>query len=219
MRILVINPNTSTGVTRAIAVAASAAGSPGDVIETMAAPFGPQLILTQEDAVVAGQAVVSLAESMASAFDGIVIASFEDTAIRDVRARVKIPVVGIARCSFLTALAFGETFSIVSFSKTVAPSLKAVVEKNGFTDRLVGLRVLENSHWSDPGEIGSELIKPLIDLCVQTEADGCDAIVVGGGPLAGLAGKIAPHVAVPVIDGVDAAVRIIRTFSASNKGT
>jgi allantoin racemase len=217
MRILVINPNTSIGVTRSIAMAANAAASPGDVIETMAAPFGPQLIVTEEDAAVAGRAVVTLAERMASGFDGIVIASFGDTAIAEVRARVPIPVVGIARCAFLAALAFGETFSIVSFSRAVAPSLRAVVGENGFTDRLASLRVLEESRWSDPGEIGSELIEPLIELCVQTQADGCGSIVMGGGPLASLAGKIAPHVAVPVIDGVDAAVRILKTSSCSRQ--
>lgn len=213
MRILVINPNTSAGVTRSIALAAQAAAAAGDVIETMSAPFGPELIVTAEDAAVAGRAVVALAERMASCFDGIVIASFGDTAIAAVRACVSIPVVGIARCSFLAALAFGESFSIVSFSETVAPSLHAVVAENGFADRLASLRVLDNYCWSDPGEIGSELIEPLIALCVRTQADGCGAIVMGGGPLAGLARQIAPHVNIPVIDGVGAAVRMLGTAS------
>jgi allantoin racemase len=213
MRILVINPNTSVGVTRAIARAAEAAAAPGDVIETMAAPFGPELIVTSEDATIAGRAVVALAERMASEFDGIVIASFGDTAIAEVRACVSIPVVGIARCSFLAALAFGESFSIVSFSEAVAPSLHAAVAENGFADRLASVRVLEDSHWSDPGAIGSELIEPLIALCVRTQADGCGAIIMGGGPLAGLAREVAPYVDLPVIDGVGAAVRLLRAVA------
>lgn len=213
MRILVINPNTSAGVTRSIAKAAQAAMTPDDVIETMSAPFGPELIVTEEDAAVAGRAVVALAERMASDFDGIVIASFGDTAIAEVRARVSIPVVGIARSALLTALAFGDSFSVVSFSPTVAPSLRATVAENGFLERLASLRVLENARWSDPGEIGSELIEPLIALCVRTQADGCGAIVMGGGPLAGLARQIAPHVRLPVIDGVGAAVRMLKAAS------
>lgn len=213
MRILVINPNTSAGVTRSIAMAAQAAAAPGDVIETMPAPFGPELIVTAEDAAVAGSAVVELAERIAPGFDGIVIASFGDTAIAAVRTCVSIPVVGIARCSFLAALAFGDSFSIVSFSAAVAPSLHAVVAENGFADRLASLRVLEGSRWSNPGEIGSELIEPLIALCVRTQADGCGAIVMGGGPLAGLARQIAPHVDIPVIDGVGAAIRMLGTSS------
>jgi len=213
MRILVINPNTSAGVTRSIAKAAQAAMTPGDVIETISAPFGPDLIVTEEDAAVAGRAVVALAERMASDFDGIVIASFGDTAITEVRARVSIPVVGIARSALLTALAFGDRFSIVSFSPAVAPSLRATVTENGFADRMASLRVLEDSRWSDPGEIGSELIEPLIALCVRTQADGCGAIVMGGGPLAGLARQIAPHVKIPVIDGVGAAVRMLGASS------
>lgn len=213
MRILVINPNTSAGVTRSIAEAAQAAAASSDIIETVSAPFGPELIVTADDAAVARRAVVALAERMASDFDGIVIASFGDTAIEEVRACVSIPVVGIARCSFLTALAFGDSFSIVSFSDAVAPSLHAAVANNGFADRLLSLRVLEDSRWSDPGQIGSELIKPLIALCVRTQADGCGAIVMGGGPLAGLARQIAPHVTIPVIDGVRAAVRMLGAAS------
>lgn len=213
MRILVINPNTSAGVTRSIAGAARAAASPCDIVETVSAPFGPELIVTPEDAEIAGRAVVAQAERMASDFDGIVIASFGDTAIAEVRACVSIPVVGIARCSFLAALAFGGSFSIVSFSDAVAPSLKATVEENGFADRLASLRVLGDSRWSDPGEIGSELIEPLIALCVRTQTDGCGAIVMGGGPLAGLAPQIAPHLRVPVIDGVAAAVRMLGAAS------
>lgn len=209
MRILVINPNTSVGVTQSIKRAAEAAAAPDDVIETMSVPFGPELIITKEDAAIAGHGVVALADRLAPAFDGIVIASFGDTAIEEVRTCVSIPVVGIARCSFLAALAFGDRFSIVSFSDVVAPSLYATVSDNGFADRLASLRVLEGSRWSEPGKIGSELVEPLIELCVRSQDDGCGAIIMGGAPLAGLAHEIAPHVAIPIIDGVGAAIRIL----------
>ncbi len=214
MRVLVINPNTSSGVTRVIAEAAGAAASREDVIETMAAPFGPELIVTEDDSETARRAVGALVDKLDADFDGIVIASFGDTGIADVRARISVPVVGIARCSFLAALAVGEKFSIVSFSPTVEPSLRAVVEANGFSDRLASVRVLQKASWSDAGKIGIELLDPLIDLCVRTQDDGCEAIVMGGGPLSGLAQKIAPHVRVPVIDGVSAAICMLRALRA-----
>lgn len=210
MRLLVVNPNTSAGVTAVIGAAARAAAVPGDVVEAVSAPFGPALIVTEADAAEAEGAVLACVEARAADVDGIVIASFGDTAIEAVRARVTVPVVGIARAAFLAALAVGERFSIVSFSPAVEPSMHAIVARYGMTDRLASLRVLERAEWDDPTEIGVRLAEPLAALCERTQDDGCDAIVLGGGPLAGLAATIAPRMRVPVIDGVAAAVALQR---------
>ncbi|MBF9059110.1 aspartate/glutamate racemase family protein, partial [Rhodobacterales bacterium HKCCSP123] len=50
MRVLVVNPNTSQGVTDRIGAAAQAAAAPGDRITTVSAAFGPALIVTEADA-------------------------------------------------------------------------------------------------------------------------------------------------------------------------
>ncbi|WP_349371697.1 aspartate/glutamate racemase family protein [Salinarimonas sp.] len=217
MRLLVVNPNTSAGVTRAIGRAARAAAGPDDVVEAVSAPFGPALIVTEADAAQAERAVLACVEARAADVDRIVLASFGDTAIDAVRARVPVPVVGIARAAFLAAMAAGERFSIVSFGPEVEPSLRAIVARYGLTSRLASLRVLEGARWEDPAEIATRLVEPLADLCARTEADGCDAIVLGGGPLAGLAPAIAPRLRVPLIDGVVAAVALQRALVAPRR--
>lgn len=217
MRILVVNPNTSAGVTRIIDRAAQAAAAPGQVIETRCAPFGAELIVTQAESAVAARAVVQLVDDIGGRFDAIVVASFADTAIEEVRRRVRCPVVGIARCAFLAALAAGESFSIVSFSPAVLPGLKDIVARYGLDGQLASLRVLD-AGYGDPGEIASTLRVPLSELCVRTQADGCDAIVLGGGPLAGLARQIAPQLSIPVIDGVTAAVGMLSILTSGSAG-
>lgn len=214
MRILVINPNTSPVVTARIARAAAAAAHPRDVVETLAAPFGPPLIVTDADAAIAEEAVVALVEGLETRFDGIVLASFGDTAIEAVRARVACPVVGIARSSFLAALAFGERFAIVSFSPAVAPSLREAAERNGLGDRVARVCVLEAppaDHERDPDRLRAALA----DLCREVAPESGGAIVLGGGPLAGMAQAIAPSVPVPVIDGVAAAMGFLRLARAA----
>lgn len=209
MRILVINPNTSPIVTQRIARAAAAAAHPCDVVETRPAPFGPSLIVTQADAAIAEEAVVALVDGLETRFDGIVLASFGDTAIEAVRARVACPVVGIARSSFLAALAFGERFAIVSFSPAVAPSLMEAAERNGLGDRVARVCVPEAppaDHERDPDRLRAALA----DLCREVAPDSGGAIVLGGGPLAGMAQTIAPEIPVPVIDGVAAAMGFLR---------
>lgn len=205
MRILVINPNTSAVVTERIARAATAAAHPGDRVETRAAPFGPPLIVSEAHAAVAAEAVVALVDSLEARYDGIVVASFGDTAIEAVRARVSCPVVGIARSSFLAALAFAERFSIVSFSPAIVPSLLDAAARNGFREKVARVCVVQappEDHERDP----ARLREALADLCREAAPSSGGAIVLGGGPLAGMARTIAPSVPVPVIDGVAAAI-------------
>lgn len=211
MRVLVVNPNTSVGVTRRIDLAARAAALPGDVVRTVPAAFGPDLIVTPADSAHAMQGVLAAVDQHQDGMDGIVLASFGDTGLDQVRARTGKPVVGIAHSALMQALAHGPRFAIVSFSPSVQASLRAIVAHYGLLDHLADVTVLEHSVWSDPGHIHHELAQPLLELCQhRAKAGGIDSIVLGGGPLAGLAQDFAPHVDLPVVDGTTAALDILR---------
>lgn len=210
MRLLIINPNTSDSVTRRIADAAKLAGFPDDDFEAVSAPFGVPLIVDEFDARDAVDAVVAAVKMYGGDVDGIIIASFGDTGIEEVRKSVHCPVIGIAHAAFLTAMAVGQRFSIVSFSPDVVPSLKRIAAYYGLLDRLASIRVVENGQWDDPGAIQVALHDGLLAACKEAATDGGDALVLGGGPLAGLAGKVRPHLSTPVIDGTAAAVHLMR---------
>ena len=49
MRLLIVNPNTSEGVTRRIDAAAQAVARDGDMFKTVSAEFGPELIVNEEE--------------------------------------------------------------------------------------------------------------------------------------------------------------------------
>ena len=68
MRLLVVNPNTSEGVTRRIAEAAEAVAQPADRFVTRSAAFGPSLIVTPGDA---RRAVEGVLATVAAHGDGI----------------------------------------------------------------------------------------------------------------------------------------------------
>lgn len=86
MRVLVVNPNISDGVTARIRAAAEAAALPGERITTVAATGAPRLIVTPEDAARATAAVLAAVERHGGQADGIVLTSFGDTGIAAVRA-------------------------------------------------------------------------------------------------------------------------------------
>lgn len=211
MRLLVVNPNTSAGVTRRIDAAARAATRAGEVIRTVPAAFGPALIVTPDDTARALAGVMAAVDAHQTGMDGIILASFGDTGIEAVRARTTLPVAGIAQAAIWRALACGGPFSIVSFSPQVAPSLRAIVAHYGMAAHLHDVAVLSDAQWSDPGAIQDELAAPLLRLCQETAAGGgIRSIVLGGGPLAGLAQRFAPHVSLPLIDGTTEAVAQLR---------
>jgi Asp/Glu/hydantoin racemase len=219
MRLLVVNPNSSEGVTARIAAAARAAALPDESIRTVAAAGAPELIVTPEDSREAIGAVLATVDRHGAEVDGIIIASFGDTGIAEVRARTALPVVGIARSAYAVATALGERFALVSFAPEMAPSLRHTVEAYGLGAHLAGLLTPARAHWSAPGAIQDELCAELRALCLQAAAaPGIGSIVLGGGPLAGLAARLQPDVPLPVIDGTAAAVALLRLATIHRPG-
>jgi allantoin racemase len=211
VRVLVINPNSSRGVTARIAAAAEAAALRGEQVVTVAATGAPELIVTPEDAAQAEGAVLAAVAHHGEGVDGIVLASFGDTGIGRVRARVTVPVLGIARAGLAVASAVGERFAMVTFAPQMVPALHQTIRDAGHEARLAGMHAVEGWHWSTPGAIQDELFEPIRDLCLLAARDpGVGSIVLGGGPLAGLAARLQPHVPVPVIDGTTAALGLLR---------
>jgi Asp/Glu/hydantoin racemase len=219
MRVLIVNPNTSQGVTDRIAAAAQAVARPGERFTTVSAAFGPALIVTEADAEQATEGVLrAVADHVAAegAPDGIVLASFGDTGAAEVRAALPaVPVIGIAEAGFAAARRIGGPYAIVTFAPEVAPPLRAKADALGAGDTLAHVRALPGPLAFPPAEIADRLRAPLTQLCREVAGDGVASIVLGGGPLAGLAARIAPHCPVPVIDGTQEAIAHLRGVHAA----
>lgn len=211
MKLLIINPNSSPSVTQRIDTAAQAAALPTDEIITICASGAPELIVTPEDALIAEQAVTQTIAAWEGPLDGVILASFGDTGLNAVRAICDLPVVGIAQSAYAMASVIGPRLSIVSFSPSMASALQKTAESYGYGQHLVSMHMVENSHWQDPGDIQEDYAEALLKLCQKAaDEDQVNSIVLGGGPLAGLASKLQPQVSVPIIDGTTAAIATLR---------
>ena len=101
MRLLIVNPNTSAGVTARIDAAAQAVAGPGDRFVTVSALSVPPLIVTEADTQAAIAGVLGAVAQHQDTVDGIVLASFGDTGAAEVRAAYPhLPVLGIAEAAF-----------------------------------------------------------------------------------------------------------------------
>lgn len=212
MRVLIVNPNTSAGVTARIDAAAQAVATQGDRFTTMSALSGPPLIVTEADTQAAIAGVLETIAAHSGPLDGIILASFGDTGAAQVRAAYPhVPVLGIAEAAFAAVKALSGPFTIVTFAPEVAGPLLTKARAHGVGDRLLRVAALPEPLRHDPAEIAEALFAPLASLCRACAAEGAQAIVLGGGPLAGLAAQIAPQCPVPVIDGTQAAIQQMRT--------
>lgn len=211
MRLLIVNPNTSDGVTSRIDSAAQAVACDGDVFITVSAAFGPELIVTDQDGLDAVDGVLASVNAHAEGVDGIVLGSFGDTGTEVVRlAHPNTPVVGIASAAFATARCLGGQFSIVTFDENLSPSLRARAMFYGMSDLLLRVEGVSDQGVYDAADVQFERFEAMNALCVDCAKDPISSIIMGGGPLAGLSSRIRTFPKIPIIDGTQAAIGILR---------
>lgn len=213
MRILVVNSNTTPSVTDRIGAAARAVASPGTEIIAVSAPFGLPLIVTRADWLVAGPATLAALADHRGSYDAAVIACFGDPGLDAAKELLDVPVLGISEAAFHAACMLGRRFGVVSFTAALRPMFEECLAHHGLTARCAGFR-MGPAFSGDPGTVAEERLELLAGLCAESvEQDGAEAIILAGGPLAGLAPLLQPHVAVPLIDGTQAAVRLAEAMA------
>lgn len=206
MRIMIINPNTSTEVTDLICDQARKSASPGTELKFETATRGVPYIATRAEAIIGGHVTLEVLAQHTNEFDAAIIAAFGDPGLGAARELFDQPIVGLAEAGMLTACMLGRRFAIVSFSATLEPWYQECVEWHGLTDRLAGILTLDQ-RFQSIGTVHQEMAIQLIDLCKTAINDyRADAIVIAGAPLSGLAHRIKDEIPVPLIDCVSAAV-------------
>ena len=115
MKILVINPNTSSAMTEAIAQACRDVAAPGTEIVAVQPSFGPLSIEGHFDEAW-GAAGVAEQAHLARTWqpDGTIIACFGDPGLEAAREALRGPVIGIAEAAFQAASLVAEGFSVVT---------------------------------------------------------------------------------------------------------
>lgn len=206
MRILVLNTNTTDFVTQTAATEARRVASPGTEIVPVTADFGAAIISTRAEHAVAEHAAMVMAARHAPGCDALVLAVSYDTSLRALREMLSIPVVGMTEAALIAAGMLGGPIGLVGFGKRVWPMYREVIEAYGFSSRIAGQRILENTAAYKPGDytaLDAELVRNSIDLI---DRDGAESIVLLGAVMAGVARRIEDRVPVPVLDGMRCAV-------------
>jgi allantoin racemase len=206
MKILLINPNTSTDMTERMVRTAADVLAPGVELVAKTAIRGMPYIASRAEAAIAGCITLEIIAEHHHDADAVVIAAFGDPGLIAARELFELPITAMAESAILTACMLGKRFAILTFSRTLVAWFEDAVELSGLEARCAGIRVPDVSFQS-VATVQRELEDELVALAERTVTrDGADVIILAGAPLTGLAGRIADRVSVPLIDPLAAAV-------------
>ena len=204
--ILVINPNSTASVTRAIDDAMAPLRIPGGPeIACMTLEEGPPGVESQTDAdsvILPLCRVIRQQEADAAAF---VIACFSDPGLFSAREATAKPVLGIAECGILTALTLGHRFGVISILARSVPRHLRFIAAMGVNQRLagdlpIGLGVTEladeRSTLTRMVDVGRRL----------RDQHGADVLVMGCAGMARYRDDLEKAVQIPVVEPTQAAV-------------
>ncbi|MET0430095.1 MAG: aspartate/glutamate racemase family protein [Microvirga sp.] len=200
MRLLVINANTSQGVTDLCCRAARMVAAPGTEIVGLTAEYGARIIENRAQNVVGAHAVLDMLGRNASDADAALIAVSYDTGLKAAQEMVPFPVLGMTQAALLTASLRGDRLGMLTFG---TPHIyRELAVQYGMADRIAAIRTLPvepGDAYANPSAV-IDAVKAAGEALVS--ADGADSIVLCGAALAGMSLRLTPHFRVPVIDGI-----------------
>jgi len=203
--IRVINPNSNPAVTDGIAEAVAPLARPDaiaiDCVTLAEGPFGIESQADMDSVAMPLRALVA-ADECADAF---VIACYSDPGLHVCREATRRPVLGIAECGVLTALARGDRFGVLAIA---APSIRRhmrYLRQMSLVDRLAGERALDMSVAETAS--GEATLERMIAVGRELVAtDGADVLIMGCAGMARHRRALEAELGVPVIDPTQAAV-------------
>ncbi len=218
MKLLLVNPNTSTAMTALIAAAARAAASVGTEIVATQPSFGPLSIEGHFDEAIAAAGVAEQVR-LSDSHDAVVIACFGDPGLDAAREATSAPVIGIAEAAFHAASLLATGFSVVTTMTRTCVIAERLLLRYGFERHCRGVHGTDIPVLDLEGGDGGALaqIEEVARQALQRDRSG--AIVLGCAGMATLCRALQQRLQVPVIDGVAVAVKFAESLAALGLGT
>ena len=209
MKILVINPNTSEGLTEQIRRELEKIMRPDTELVVRNPSEGPQSIESSFDDVFAAPHVVEMVRrANEEGYDAVIIACFADTAVNPAKEVSAIPVLGIGEVSLHIAALLGHRFCIMTTLKTRVPSKETYVRQLGMEKLLASVRV-RSMTVLDAVAKPDECKSAILALGKRAiEEDGAEVLVLGCASNAGYADDLTRQLGIPVIDPTSVTLKV-----------
>lgn len=220
MKILIVNPNTSSLFTAAIQAEVDRYKSPGTEAVAINPTSGPRTIESVYEQLLSSIPSLEILIPYEAEYDGFIIACYgHDPLLQAMHEITSKPVLGINEASLYMACMVGHRFSIVTTGKRTGRSWDTL-RRYGLEHRCVSVRPAGLSV-QDMESSGEATVRQVLLETARkaVEEDGADVIVLGCAGMTGLDKEIQRELNVPVIDGVVAALKLMEGLIGYGVGT
>jgi Asp/Glu/hydantoin racemase len=208
-RIALLNPNTSVLATDVMLAVARRVAPPGVQVEGHTLTQGEALIAEPASLARAGDGVVARAPALrAEGFDSLIVAGFGDPGLAQLKVAWGLTATGLGEAGIREAAEGGRRYAIVTVTPALHANLVQAAHTHAPPAQFAGVRYTRGR----PEQLvlsAPDLHAALLEACeAAVRLDGAEALVIGGGPLAGAAEALSAQLAVCVVNPVGAAVRL-----------
>lgn len=211
MKILVLNPNVSTDITKILEDSSSLYNYDNVQLDFANVNMGVDYIENDVEALIASYAVFDFISNKHDYYDAIIVAAFGDPGVSIIRKITHIPVVGLTESSFIAARLIGRYVGVFTISENFINWYNEVIDSLGFKKNVLFVQSLDVDVFSKGGDqklIISEIRKKIYCKYDQLPLSlRPDAVMLAGAPLSGIAFHLKDFY-VPVIDALDNAIRV-----------
>lgn len=211
MRIHLINPNTTSGMTETIRNAGVTIAATDTRITASQPASGPVSIEGHFDEAISAVGVLDeilRLDQETDQPDAYVLACFGDPGLLAAREATRAPVIGIAEAAFHMATLISTRFSVVTTLGRTVIIAEHLLDQYGFRHHCRRVRAAEIPVLDLEDDSDSALEKIIEEGIRARDEDGIGAIVLGCGGMANLTDTISREVGLPVVEGVTAAVKL-----------
>lgn len=205
MKLLLVNPNMTQGVTDKVTAEARRCASPGTVVTGVTGTFGVAIVSTEAEAAIAAHAALELLADHFEGHDAAIVAMSFDAGVVAARRLLPIPVLGITGAALHTACLLGRRFGLIVSGSVSVPLYLDLLDASGLRDRMAAMEVVDiatSAAYLDTASLETHILDAARRLSERPEVE---AVVLCGAAMAGLAHRLRDQLTVPLIDGVAAA--------------
>ncbi len=209
MKIALINPNSTAGMTDKVRAAARRYAAAGTEIRATNPEHAPPSIEGHYDEVAALPGLLREVQKAAEwGADGYVVACFDDPGIGACRELVAGPVLGICQAAMQMAATVASGFSVVTTLPRSAPIIEELVRRYGMSHHCRRVRAADIPVLAleQDGAHAAEQIRREI-RCAMAE-ERCEAVILGCAGMTDLSEQLTAECGIPVLDGVVCALKI-----------
>ena len=209
MKIMVINPNTSTSMTDHLRRELEKIKRADTELTVTCPTVGPVTIESAYDEAMAVPPTLELVRrANREGYDGVILACFSDPGIHAAKEISDIPVVGIQEASLHAAAMLGYKFSILTPLARRIPHKHEEVRRYRLEDslasvRALGMTVAETD--ADPRRTKQRILEV---AARAAEEDGAEVMILGCAGMAGYAAEVERQLGIVVLDPSAVALKL-----------